>query len=317
MSDRRLAIVTGTSSGIGEMVARQLLERGWEVLGIARRPGALNLPRYTHSAIDLGDVTHLARTLESNLASRVRDLGLTRFALVNNAADVALLGQVDQLDPTGMLQAYAVNTVAPVLLMGWLLRTAPSTRPLRIVNVSSGAAVEPFPGLGAYGATKAALRLAGMVLAAELDMRAAGGAARDATIWSYEPGVVETPMQTAVRSSTADTVPILPARARPANLGPGGTGLAGLRPRPSAAVAQAPSTSPLPARPPGGATLRRRRHSTQAARPSQCGVGARLPANQRMHQPGRGHRSPLGWHHAPVSGRFIETRRALQVMRGR
>jgi len=61
----------------------------------------------------------------------------------------------------------------------------------------------------------------------------------------------------------------------------------------------------------------RRRHSTQAARPSQCGVGARLPANQRMHQPGRGHRSSLGWHHSPVSGRFIESRRALQVMRGR
>ena len=47
--------------------------------------------------------------------------------------------------------------------------------------MSSGAGVEPFPGLGTYGSTKAALRLAGMVLAAELDMRAAGGAARDAT----------------------------------------------------------------------------------------------------------------------------------------
>lgn len=209
MAHRRLAIVTGTSSGIGEMVARQLLEHGWEVLGIARRAAAISSPHYTHSPIDLGDVTHLARALDSSLAPRVRDVGLTRFALVNNAADVALLGQVDQLDPAGMLQAYAVNTVAPVLLMGWLLRTAPSTRPLRIVNVSSGAAVEPFPGLGAYGATKAALRLAGMVLAAELDMRAAGGAPRDATIWSYEPGVVETPMQTAVRSSTADTVPIV------------------------------------------------------------------------------------------------------------
>ncbi len=191
------------------MVARQLLERGWEVLGIARRAAAINTPRYIHSAIDLSDVTRLAQALESNLASQVRDGGLTRFALVNNAADVALLGQVDQLDPTGMLQAYAVNTVAPVLLMGWILRSAPSSRPLRIVNVSSGAAVEPFPGLGAYGATKAALRLAGMVLAAELDMRAAGGAPRDASIWSYEPGVVETPMQTAVRNATSETVPIV------------------------------------------------------------------------------------------------------------
>jgi NAD(P)-dependent dehydrogenase (short-subunit alcohol dehydrogenase family) len=75
--------------------------------------------------------------------------------------------------------------------------------------VSSGAGVEPIPGLGAYGITKAALRLAGMVLAAELDMRAAGGSPRDATIWSYEPGVVATPMQDAVRNATPETVPIV------------------------------------------------------------------------------------------------------------
>jgi benzil reductase ((S)-benzoin forming) len=128
---------------------------------------------------------------------------------VNNAADVALLGQMDHLEPGGMLQACAVNTVAPVLLMGWVLRTASPRIPVRMVNLSSGAGVEPIPGLGAYGSTKAALRLAGMVLAAELDMRAAGEAARDATVWSYEPGVVATPMQEAVRTSSAETVPIV------------------------------------------------------------------------------------------------------------
>jgi len=209
MMHRRLAIVTGTSSGIGEKVARQLLQRGWEVIGIARRAVGMDNPRYAHYSLDLADVAQLTRRLETQVGSRVRDGGLTRLALVNNAADVALLGQVDQLEPNGMLQAYAVNTIAPVLLMGWVLRTAPPRIPVRIVNVSSGAAVEPLPGLGAYGNTKAALRLAGMVLAAELDLRAAGGTPRDATVWSYEPGVVATPMQEAVRNATAETVPIV------------------------------------------------------------------------------------------------------------
>ena len=209
MQNRRLAIVTGTSSGIGEEVARQLLQRGWDVIGIARRAMAMDSPRYAHCSLDLEDVARLTPGLEKQVGPRLRDEGLTRLALVNNAADVALLGQMDQLEPSGMLQAYAVNTVAPVLLMGWMLRTASPRIPVRIVNVSSGAGVEPIPGLGAYGNTKAALRLAGMVLAAELDMRAAGGAARDATVWSYEPGVVATPMQEAVRTSTAETVPIV------------------------------------------------------------------------------------------------------------
>src|SRR5215213_9214599 len=153
MPDRRVAIVTGTSSGIGEEVAQQLLQRGWEVIGIARRPVAMNTPGYAHCAIDLADVAGLTARLDKQAASRIRAGDLSRLALVNNAADVALLGQVDQLEPTGMLQAYAVNTVAPILLMGWVLRTAASRIPVRIVNVSSGAGVEPFPGLGAYGAT--------------------------------------------------------------------------------------------------------------------------------------------------------------------
>ncbi len=209
MPDRRLAIVTGTSSGIGEKVARQLLQRGWEVIGIARRAVAMDTPGYSHSSLDLAEVARLTQGLEKQVGPRLREGGLIRIALVNNAADVALLGQMDQLEPAGMLQAYAVNTVAPVLLMGWVLRTAAPRIPIRIVNVSSGAGVEAFPGLGAYGSTKAALRLAGMVLAAELDMQAAGGTPRDATVWSYEPGVVATPMQDAVRGASAKTVPIV------------------------------------------------------------------------------------------------------------
>lgn len=209
MSQRRLAIVTGTSSGIGETLARQLLDRGWHVFGLARRASPVKAPHYTHLQMDLGDVKNLAYTLDTKLGSTVSDAAVSRVALVNNAALVALMGQVDQLEAAGMMDAYAVNTVAPVSLMGWVLRTAQPQASVRIVNVSSGAAVDPFPGLGAYGMTKAALRLGGMVLAAELDARAGEGPARDATIWSYEPGVVDTPMQTAVRTSTADTVPIV------------------------------------------------------------------------------------------------------------
>jgi len=78
------------------------------------------------------------------------------------------------------------------------------------VNVSTGAAVRALPGLGAYGSAKAALLMAGQVLAAELDMsHGQGGAPRDVSIMSFEPGLVDTEMQAAVRSSSADTLPIL------------------------------------------------------------------------------------------------------------
>jgi NAD(P)-dependent dehydrogenase (short-subunit alcohol dehydrogenase family) len=79
---------------------------------------------------------------------------------------------------------------------------------LRIVNVSSGAAVRAFPGLADYCASKAALRMTGMVTAAELDpgLRRTP-APRDTAILSYEPGTVDTDMQAAARARPLSAYP--------------------------------------------------------------------------------------------------------------
>lgn len=205
----RVALVTGTSSGIGAAVARQLAERGWRVFGISRRPADLRGPLYSHLRADLRQVAALAGTLDLQLGEAISHPGLKRLALVNNAADPGLLGPVDALDPEDLLKVYAVNTAAPVALMGWFVRRSRPGLAVRIVNVSTGAATGAFPGLGAYGSSKAALRMAGMVLASELDGRAAEGPAGDIAILSYEPGIVDTEMQTAVRGSSKEVVPMV------------------------------------------------------------------------------------------------------------
>jgi benzil reductase ((S)-benzoin forming) len=205
-----LAFVTGTSSGIGEALARELLGRGWHVIGAARRAPALTDPRYTHLRADLEDLAGLPALLDAQVRPRLRERGLNRLALVNNAAMLGLLGPVTVMDPLAMLRVYTVNTAAPTLLMGWLLRNSSAGIPVRIVNVSSGVTGAAYPGTGGYANTKAALRTVGMNLAAELDLDApAGSAARDATILSYEPGAVDTPMQTAVRESPVEVLPIV------------------------------------------------------------------------------------------------------------
>lgn len=201
---KRLALVTGTSSGIGEAVARELLRRGWEVVGISRRRGAIESPGYTHLSLDLADLAGMAARLDATLAGRVGNPSVGRLGLVNNAADPGLLGPVERLDPVALLRVCAQNLAAPVGLMGWLVRRGAPGIPVRIVNLSSGAAVHPYAGLGAYGTTKAGLRMAGMVLAAELD-----AGARDATILSYEPGAVDTPMQATARATPVEVLPTL------------------------------------------------------------------------------------------------------------
>jgi benzil reductase ((S)-benzoin forming) len=90
--------------------------------------------------------------------------------------------------------------------MGFVSRHAPKSAAVRIVNLSSAAAVHAFAGLGAYGSSKAGLRMAGMVLAAEWESTVPDAPTRsNAAILSYEPGTVDTPMQEAARSySKAD-----------------------------------------------------------------------------------------------------------------
>jgi benzil reductase ((S)-benzoin forming) len=197
----RLALVTGTSRGIGAAVAAHLIERGWDVVGIARHPTAIDHPRYRHVQFDLANAAAIAATVERALGSVVSDARWRRVGLVNNAATPGELGPVEAIDPVGLLHLSAVNWVAPVWLMGFVIRRTHANAALRIVNVSSGAAVHAFPGLSAYSGSKAALRMAGMVTAEELGsaLRTAP-APQDAAILSYEPGVVDTDMQTDART---------------------------------------------------------------------------------------------------------------------
>lgn len=205
--DTHLALVTGTTSGIGEAIARLLLERGWRVAGLARRSASIQDPNYIHVSVDLGDAGALRAAFAAHIGPLTAAPTLQRVALVNNAADVALYGPLPEVDANDMLRAYAVNSVAPTLLMGLLVRHAAASAAVRIVNVSTAAARAAYPGLGTYAMTKAALRLAGMVMAEELQCGPRDR--RDISILSYEPGVVDTPMQLAARSSSPSLLPIV------------------------------------------------------------------------------------------------------------
>ncbi|HTK52493.1 MAG TPA: SDR family NAD(P)-dependent oxidoreductase, partial [Gemmatimonadaceae bacterium] len=207
MSAERTAIVTGTSTGLGEAVARQLLERGWSVIGIARRAAPFAHERYRHVAYDLAGVVDAPTSLESQLA--LHDVrSLSRIGLVNNAAVPEGLMPVARLDPRRLARIYAINLIAPIWLMGYAVRKALDDTSLRIVNVSSGAGTTGFAGLAAYGSSKAALRLAGLSLAREWDTPSPTAVPRhDAAILSYEPGVVDTDMQRYARSRPADEFP--------------------------------------------------------------------------------------------------------------
>lgn len=197
---RQMAIVTGTSSGIGAALAKALLEQDWFVLGLARRQVDFGNPNYHHLETDLADLV----TLDTSVLPQVKQIlgqpDWDRVALVNNAADIGSLCRVDAYKSRELIKVYAVNTVAPARLMGTVSKLVPVTTWLRIINVSTGAAGRGVPGLGDYAGSKAALRLTGMTLASEFEQEQRTRAA----ILSYEPGVVDTAMQAQARAGSDD-----------------------------------------------------------------------------------------------------------------
>jgi NAD(P)-dependent dehydrogenase (short-subunit alcohol dehydrogenase family) len=198
MNSERLALVTGTSTGIGAATARRLLERDWHVVGIARRKPDFDAPNYRHLTLDLADVPAASAAIEREFGAVLADRPWQRVGLVNNAA-VAPAGRTRTLDAAELLDAYAVNTVMPVWLIGFVLKHRPPDALVRVVNLSSGAALHPLAGLAAYCSGKAALRMAGMTVAAEMQ--------GDVAIYSYEPGVVDTEMQRVAREMPLEAFP--------------------------------------------------------------------------------------------------------------
>jgi len=205
----RLALVTGTSRGIGTAVALALLDRGWSVQGMARGEAPPELARegYRHERLDLSDLSALEHWFEEDFAPRMGELGATRVGLVNNAALLAPVGPATSLDASELATHLAVNVVAPTWLAGAVLRRAPREAVLRVVNLSSGAATSAYPGWSAYCAGKAALAMTGEVLALESEAypELAG---RDLGVVTYAPNVVATRMQEELRGTPHELFPL-------------------------------------------------------------------------------------------------------------
>ena len=184
--------VTGGTSGLGLALVKNLAGRGARVAFVARSAAAVKqVARETGACGIVGDVSRkedvhpIALEITWNLG------GLD--ALINNASSLgptplALLADTECED---FQRSLDVNVMGPFrltkALFGALAASARERRGAVVVNISSDAAVSAYPGWGAYGAAKAALRHMTAIWAEEA--RALGVA-----FLSLDPGDMDTPL---------------------------------------------------------------------------------------------------------------------------
>jgi len=155
----RNVVVTGGSRGLGLAIASTLAACGYRALAIARTEteelraaaaGAVQGELHFR-ACDLTELAGLGRFI----VSLRREFGPI-FGLVNNAG-LSSGGLLSMMRDDAIEQLVRLNTLAPILLCKYVVRSMMIERAGRIVNVASVVAATGHSGLSAYAATKASL----------------------------------------------------------------------------------------------------------------------------------------------------------------
>jgi NAD(P)-dependent dehydrogenase (short-subunit alcohol dehydrogenase family) len=188
----KVVIVTGAASGIGRATASRLVAEGSRVAlvdidsrAVAAAAGQLDADDERVMAL-AGDVSSEA-DVERYFAAAVERFGRLD-ALHNNAGIEGPVMPLADFELHEFERLVQVNLVGIFLNLRQMVRTARRLgTPAAIVNTSSGTGLHGVPGLGAYGATKAAI--IGLTRAAAIE-----NAAERVRVNAIAPGPVDTPL---------------------------------------------------------------------------------------------------------------------------
>ena len=204
------AVITGVSRGLGASLAKLLLETGVNVIGISRTENEElqevaeeSNQIYKHFSCDLSDVDKLEKIIDDiheELKMYHAEQEMETIYLLNNAGVIHPIHQAQHIQSEELMRHVTINSVTPMVLTnGFLKRQEEHQIPLIVANVTSGAAERPIYGWSAYCSSKASLNMYTKTVALEQDELGTGN-----KIIAFSPGVMDTEMQTEIRSSTKE-----------------------------------------------------------------------------------------------------------------
>jgi 3-oxoacyl-[acyl-carrier protein] reductase len=185
-------IVTGGSRGLGLGIARRLTGAGYRVIAVARKensellaamqeaelahPGCFHFVPCDLAVIE--GIPDLVKTIRKNFGSI--------YGLVNNAG-MSFDGSLALMPVSQIEQLVRMNTISPIVLTKYVVRSMMADGGGRIVNLSSITAFTGYSGLSVYSSTKASLLGFSRSLAREVGRMGV-------TVNSVAPGFVDTDM---------------------------------------------------------------------------------------------------------------------------
>ncbi|MHC4697098.1 MAG: SDR family NAD(P)-dependent oxidoreductase [Planctomycetota bacterium] len=188
--DIPVVLVTGSGRGIGRAICRRFAPEGAQMVAVSRSIDELNETRRLVESDGGKCDVHRADVCEVDQVNGFIESTVNRFGRVDalvNCAGVAWVGSLEELDAGAFDLVLGVNVRAVYHTSRAVWSVMKSRGGGVIVNISSVASVDPFPGLGVYGAAKAWVNTWTKALADE-------GRACGIKVFAVAPGAVETAM---------------------------------------------------------------------------------------------------------------------------
>ncbi len=190
---QQAAIVTGAGSGIGRDTAVLLAEAGYHVVLVGRTESSLQeTARLIADECGADAVRHVhpADLTDQEACRQVVDATAERFGRLDalcNIAGYAPLGPISKIDAETWRRCIDTNLTSVVMLTNAAWPIFEKQRNGVVVNVSSMASIDPFPGFSMYAAAKIGVNMFTQCTADEgkkIGVRAV----------AIAPGAVETPL---------------------------------------------------------------------------------------------------------------------------
>lgn len=215
---QRWVVVTGAGTGLGRAIALEFASLGYSVLGVGRRMEPLQTLLQEQQKHQSMTTTPSSSSLKIVSASVATEHGRTAIEaalpphdtiefLIHNAGVLEPVKPIFDVTLDEFQQHMATNVEGPLFLTQLLLQHDRFNKTSsRILHISSGAAHKPYSGWGAYCTSKAALHMMYRVIDQELQQ---SDQYRGIRVGSVRPGVVNTPMQDYIRTTSPTIFPDL------------------------------------------------------------------------------------------------------------
>ena len=191
----KIVIITGASRGLGLGFAKEYHKNGYRVISISRTK-IKKLYTVEQYQCDLSIISEIEKTI-TEIFTHLDNVNATQLTLINNAGNLGTVNTLENIDPQDISYTVQVNLIAPLILNSLFIKLSKNWNcKKKIINISSGAAINPYESWTMYCASKAGIDMMTKVVSKEQKEMKNG-----VDIISLYPGIVDTEMQAKARNT--------------------------------------------------------------------------------------------------------------------